>query len=185
MPILSTFVPIATTTVSGAGTKSITFSSISSTYTDLRILLIARQGDSGAGTSSSSSALIVNSDSGSTYGYLYAGSNPSGQYAGASDVTYAYYGETASDGNTVGVFSTTVIDIPNYKTTTGWKQVTTQNWSPNTARSGSSFGGYMFFNANVWRNTSAVTTVTIYASTSTTMDFEIGSQATLFGIKAA
>jgi hypothetical protein len=184
MPTL-TFDPIASTTISSGSVSTITFSSIPSTFTDLRVLLFARQGDGSAGSSSSGSGLRLNGDSGSNYGACYAGANPGGQYAGAFAGDYVYYGETAQDGNTSGVFTANWIDIPNYRNTNCWQQVLGQSYSPNTARSGGAYGGYMFWNANVRRNTEAITSITIWCGApSTATVYEIGSMATLYGIKA-
>lgn len=183
---IATFEPIATYSVGNTGITYVEFTGISATYTDLRLMVFMRQGDGGAGTSSAGSQLIVNGNTGSNYGTSYAGANPTGQYTGASANTQAYYGETSQDGNTSGVFSSSIVDIPSYSTTTGWKQITGQSWSPNNPYNGSSQGGYMFFNANVYRSTVAITAVRIYGgSVSLATELEIGCKVTLFGIKAA
>jgi len=58
----ATYEPIATTTVSGSSTSTVTFSSISGTYTDLVII-----GNLGSQTTNAFPYLQFNGDTGSNY----------------------------------------------------------------------------------------------------------------------
>jgi len=70
----ATYEPIATTTVSNSSTSTVTFSSISGTYTDLIII-----GNLGSETTNAFPYLQFNGDTGSNYSYtqLYGNGNGS------------------------------------------------------------------------------------------------------------
>lgn len=159
-----TYEPIATTTV-GTATPSITFSSIPQTYTDLRIVF------SGKSTTGLSSLILrLNNDTSTAnyYGYnMYSQSTtPTGSFE--SSLGYINVGAMAVSLNS------SVIDIFKYTITTyrallirGSNSYTSLNERRASAK---------------WLGTTAITTVTL---TSSSNNLEVGSMATLYGIKAA
>ena len=162
MPI--TYEPIATSTLGSAGT--FTFSSIPSTYTDLRIVIF--------GIAGNSPSLRFNGDSGTTYSFtsLYGAGTSSGSYgtANTNQVTIA---------NGVGPDNTTpylaTADVFSYAGSTN-KTVLT------TISNGKSGTGSVERSSALWRSTSAINSVTIFG---TGTNFAAGTTATIYGIKAA
>lgn len=160
-----TYDPIATTTASGSS-SSITFSSISGTYTDLRIVVNCTN-DSGANY-----GLFVkfNSDTASNYSFtrLY-GDGTSAISNRGSSVAYATMGWTSS-----GTLATFTADLNNYANTTTYKTLLNRN-SSSVSRVGAV--------VSLWRSTSAITSIEIYNESNA--NFTSGSTFTLYGIKAA
>lgn len=140
----NTYVPIASTTISSTLTEVI-FSSISSAYTDL-ILIVAPTAGATADT-----ALQFNSDTGANYSRTYLTGNG----------TAASSGRTSSDtrlrltynGVTAGANGMQIINIMNYANATTNKTVLNRN-------SNATYGTDA--NVGLWRSTAAITTVRIY-----------------------
>ena len=167
MVMASTYEPIATSTL-GSAASSITFSSIPSTYTDLRLVFIGTvSADTGA-------YITFNSDSGSNYSFSsILGSGASAGAQNRTDQTSQwlyYYGNMSS---TVPTFVTT--DIFSYTGSTFKSSLSTKNGDFNGSGSIQSM-------CSMWRNTSAINRIDIYSQSGT---FSIGTRATLYGIKAA
>lgn len=157
----STYTPIATTTL-GSAAASYTFSSISSTYTDL--VLVANL----LGTTRTDTHLQFNSDTASNYSFTFiygegTGGGTSGKYTAQTDI---YIGEGATN-------STNIIHVNNYAKTTTYKTLLATAAYP-TDGVGKSVG--------LWRNTAAINTIKIFRNSGT---FSIGSTFTLYGIAAA
>ena len=164
MPAGATYEPIATNTLSSANT--ITFSSISASYTDLRIILM------GTNSSANDVAIRLNSDSGSNYSYTRLGGNGStASSSRVSNSTYAY-GGTAM-GSTIP--SLHIIDFFSYAGSTN-KTILAQ-----TSRDQNGSGEVERL-VNLWRSTSAITSISLSSGLA---DFSSGTTATLYGIKAA
>ncbi len=159
----TTYEPIATTALSGA--SSVTFSSIPSTYTDL-VIVVAGAVNSG----SQNFDMRLNSDTGTNYSRTFVSANggaASGRESNYSYITldrYSYF--TTEQSNMI-------INLLNYSNTTTNKTVLVRG---NNAPVGTSAV------VGLWRSTAAISTVYMYLSGST---FASGSQATLYGIKAA
>ena len=168
MAAAQTYEPIATTTL-GSAAASITFSSISSAYTDLRIVII------GTGNSASIAQLRFNGVStGSTYSSTYMYGN--GTSALTSSRTARSGGIDFFEGSvstTIPTFST--IDIFSYTGSTYKTCLITgsldQNGSGKTERI-----------TGLWSSTAAITTVALVGNG---MNWAAGTRATLYGIKAA
>ena len=162
---------IATVTVGGGGSSSITFSSIPSTYQHLQIRGILR--DSGTGTAYDN--LRMNSDSGSNYSWHYLQGNGSTVAAGAgatqtSIATLEYPGTSY----TSGIFGGKIIDILDYANVNKYKTARFfSSWDANGA------GGGAWFGSGSWQSTSAVTTITLTAGNT----YAEGTQFALYGIK--
>ncbi len=164
MPASNTYEPIATTTLTNA-VSSVTFGSIPQTYTDL--ILIATP----INTAATSLNLYFNSDTGTNYSCtrLYGqGSAASSDRQTNTSSSFGGWGTGGSSGPYL--FN---VQIMNYSNTTTNKSMITRI-SEMTA-------GYTGLLASLWRNTSAVTSLTFNGNN----NFGVGSTFTLYGIKAA
>jgi hypothetical protein len=169
-----TYEPIATTTLTTAG-NTVTFSSITGTYTDL-ILQVNNQMSGASGFK-----LRFNSDSGSNYSetYIsgYAGSAYSGRITNGSSITNnLVYGDSV----TANVFTPNIIQIQNYSNTTTYK---TALWRYGSVLSAGGTTGDITGIIGLWRSTSAITSIEITPWNA--VNFNSGSTFTLYGIKAA
>lgn len=161
----TTYEPIATFSSTGSSSL-ITFSGISSAYTDLQLVMqllptasqsfITRMGNGTA-------------DSGTNYSATYIfGSGSSASSARVSNQTSILGGWGNSTGNSVNI-----MQFMNYSNTTTFKTTLVRL---NNAGDGVAAA------VNLWRNTAAIDIITVAASTG---NFASGSTFTLYGIKAA
>jgi hypothetical protein len=163
MPDTSTEVAIATTTLSSA-TNTITFNSISGSYTDLRLVITA------TATSTSSSVNIrLNNDSGSNYSITRLYGN------GSTASSDRFTNRTQIDSTLVGFLDTTpvliTLDILSYTGSTNKTVLLTQSEDNNGS-------GYVGRAVSLWRNTAVVTRIDIIC----TQNMDAGTTATLYGI---
>ena len=153
-----TYAPIATSTVSGTSTSTVTFSSIPQTYTDI-FYSIYTPTIAGVNTNAN-----FNGDTGTNYSWtqFYSdgttastqrGTNTAYMLSGISDGTAAITGH-----------------ILNYTNTTTYKTL--------LARGGGN--RYADIGINVWRSTAAITSVSFVAG-----NWSSGSVITIYGILAA
>ena len=162
-----TYEPIATTTL-GSDTSSVTFSSISGSYTDLVLVCSIQQ----SGTDDF--GIRFNGDTGSNYSRTNL--HGSGTVAGSarssntSQITISYYGYPPSAAST---FGTEIINIQNYSNTTTYKTVVAR---ANNAGTGTDA------TVGLWRSTSAITEVLVRINAG---NLKTGSTFTLYGIKSA
>ena len=157
----NTYTPLATTTISGSPT-SVTFSSISGSYTDLVIVM-------GFSLSANDEIDITfNSDTGANYSRTYMEGNgtTTSSARGTNLNAIAILGR--------GNLMTNIINIMNYANTTTYKTVLARFSSPSNII-GTEVG--------LWRDTSAITTIRLNLRTSQT--YVAGSVITLYGIAAA
>lgn len=159
----TTYEPIATTTLASTST-TITFSSIPSTYTDLRLVLIGKNG-----VGSNSIILRFNSDTGTNYSRNYIEGDGTTAAAGRNQNATSI---TVGDNGTAVCFST--IDVFSY-TTSAYKAVICRTFND---KNGS---GTANQTVGLWRGAAAINTVQF----SLADPFSIGTTATLYGIKAA
>jgi len=161
----ATYEKIATNTL-GSATNSITFSSISGSYTDLVLILNI----TGFSDPSYSGALRFNSDTGSNYSLtnLYGDGSSAGSDRTTSAAQIQSYGKAIGVPNAV---SSAITNIQNYSNATTYKTVLTR-WGQ--------AGAGLNANVGLWRSTSAITSVTIFGLNSNT--FSTGSTFTLYGI---
>lgn len=160
----STYTPIATT--NAGGLQTITFSSIPSTYTDLRIVCNSSSADQNVFIRVGNGSV----DTGSNYSQtVFYGDGTNALSGRASNATRFSY----NDGSAL---SAATIDIMNYSNTNVNKTCLIRS-NPNT--------GITRVEAYVelWRSTSAINIITIF--TSGVLNFSTGSTFTLYGIKAA
>jgi hypothetical protein len=165
----STYERIATTTLSSA-TASYTFSSIPGTYTDL-VLASSCLGVTGV---SYIEMIRFNSDTGSNYSNTFTGGYVSSAGSNRnSNVSYIFVNHL-NGYFTTGNPMTGVTHIPNYSNTTINKTVLSRGGGAATD---------VAMMAGLWRNTSAITSITILFQSST--DLQAGSTFTLYGILKA
>lgn len=166
----ATYEPIATVTASGSS-STIDFTSIPSTYTDLRLIANVRSADSRSGYQS-----VSFSYNGSTSS-LYSGTIVYG--SGSSTLSYrqaaiVFEGLCSMNGLTSGIFLPNILDIMNYSNTTTFKPTL-------ISMGGAGLGVYK--QVAVYRSTAAISSIKIAEPSA--LNWVAGSTATLYGIKAA
>lgn len=161
----ATYEPIATATLSSAGT--ITFTSIPGTYTDLRVIAVGNP--NGAAIT-----LRFNSNSSNVYSRTRIVGDGSTATSGRST------GDTWIDaGPSSGATSTpymVTFDIFSYAGSTNKTVLGTQSFDYNGS-------GYVARTVSLWRNTSAITSILVAGDGSGNLDS--GFTATLYGILKA
>jgi len=156
----TTYEPLATTTL-GSAARSITFSSIPGTYTDLVVVIRS------LASAEAYFATTFNSDTGTNYSSTYLFGNGTSAFSSRQSNAGSIAG-SRSDTNAVFI-----LNIMNYANTTTYK--TTISRTSNSAQVAMTTVG-------LWRSTSAITSVTVSGQDS---DWSSGTMATLYGIKAA
>jgi hypothetical protein len=171
----STYTPIATTTLTSTE-NLVTFNSFSG-YTDLVIVASVKN--------TGSSVYVV-----SWGGIRFNGDTTANKYSNTSIVSStAGAGSISTDSSVSNAlacanvfrtdhdnFNTTVIHIPNYASTTTYKNAL-----------GTSTGSmrFVFESIGIWKDTAAITSLTLVSEDSSASRFAIGSTFTLYGILAA
>jgi hypothetical protein len=160
----STYTPIATNTLT-SNQPSVTFSSITSSYTDL--VLVLNTGATGA----IAAFMQFNGDTGSNYSFVQMWGN-NGSTAYSETVPSTSWIDLQSIGTTVR--HTNICNIMSYSQTNKQKGIISRSFDSNNNRWYQSIG--------TWRNTAAINQIYVYASSGS---FITGSSFTLYGIKAA
>lgn len=165
----ATYENIATTTLS-SGADTIVFNSIGGSYTDLRLVLVAKSQP----TNNRFPAIRFNSDSGANYARIRLAGNGSAASTttGTSETSISVLQTGMDDTNTVLI----TFDIFSYAGSTN----KTVLWTASEDDNGS---GSVVRGVGLWRNTAAITSITLTATSGTGI-YAAGSTATLFGIKA-
>jgi hypothetical protein len=157
-----TYTPIATTTIN-TSTNTVTFSSISSAYTDL--VLVCNLLD----TSNNQIAIQVGNgsvDTGSNYSATrLIGNGSAASSAKTSAASYMYMGISGT------VFGTCLFNFQNYSNTTTFKTVLGRTGHANYDVEST---------VGLWRSTAAINTIKVYGFTNI-----LGSTFTLYGILKA
>jgi hypothetical protein len=166
VPASATYEPIATTTL-GSNTASVTFSSISASYTD--IILVANLGS----TTTPSICLQFNSDTGSNYSmtnlYGNGSSVTSSRQSNISQMNFNFL----DPGTTI--VSTMLFNIMNYSNATTYKSVLGRF---------SNAGKGTQATVGLWRSTAAINTIKVMLDSTGPLLLS-GSTFTLYGISAA
>lgn len=165
MPDVSTEVAIATTTL-GSAAANIVFSSITGTYADLRLVIVA--------TSGSTDELSIRFNSDTATNYSYTRITGSGTAAGSARVTNA--NRLDIDGGSAVLNSTPslrTVDLMSYSGSTFKTALVTTSGDTDGA-------GGVLRSVGLWRSTSVVTAITIFAAGGTNL--AAGTTATLYGI---
>ncbi len=166
MPAGSTYTPIATTTL-GSATSTVTFSSISGSYTDLVFVF------SGNTSAIANSFLRFNSDTGSNYSMTWMAGTGSAAASGRETSQTRLLIDVYGYANPSNI-TNKVMSIQNYSNTTTFKTV--------LGRANNSAAGTDAL-VGLWRSTSAITQIDILTLSATT--FSVGSTFTLYGIASA
>jgi hypothetical protein len=167
----ATYEPIATTTL-GSAAAGVTFSSIPSTYTDLRLIITATNV-----SVNDDIQFQFNSDTGTNYSWTrLSGNGTSAASSRTTSATQLY----ATDG---GNLSTTIpglaiIDIFSYAGSTNKTCLINGSFDQNGS-------GWVERNVGLWRSTAAINTIYIFSGGIAGAYFATGSRFTLYGIKAA
>jgi hypothetical protein len=166
----STYTPIASTTLTNSTTGDLVFSSIPSTYTDLRVVISARGNN--AGTTEGVWFYV------GAYGNDMSGTNLTGNGSSAasareSNVNQLVIGQIAGNTATAGVYSVITVDVFNYSNTTTNKTFLCRSNNADSLVSAT---------VGLKRNTAAVSTLTFFLQNGT--KWQTGSTFTLYGIKA-
>ena len=164
MPDVSTEVAIATTTL-GSAASSITFSSIPSTYTDLRLVFVF------AGNAAVNPRVRFNGDTASNYSQTaIMGDGSSAQSTRGTSQALIY--TTIYNGLASGVPGLFTMDVLSYKGSTFKTALLTGSTDSNGS-------GQVERDVALWRSTSAITQIDLISGSST---FNAGTTATLYGI---
>jgi len=160
-----TYTPIARTTLSTAS-STVTFSSISGSYTDLVLVVNSRN------AATATCWVTLNSDSGSNYSNtILEGNGSTSVSARQSNQTRGY--TTYNSGPVSTNFSfNQIINFMNYSNTTTYKTFLSR--ANEASRATETL-------VTLWRSTAAITSI-VYESNS---NFQAGSTFTLYGIAAA
>lgn len=158
----STYEKIATTTL-GSNSGTVTFSSITSAYTDLVVILNP--------TTSAEVNLTCqfNSDTASNYSFTYMLGDGTGTEAGRS-TTQSHIVTGGLKNPTIG---TQIWHINNYSNATTYKTLISRSNGSNK---------FVAIYTGLWRNTSAISSLSIGVTSGT---LQTGSTFTIYGIKAA
>ena len=159
-----TYIPLATQTVSGTSTSTITFSSIPATYTDLILVF------NGYTNAQASCYLRFNNDSATNYSdtrLLGSGSSA----ASDRDTSIAQINAFVSTSTSNNINE--IIQIQNYSNATTYK-TSLLRWN--------NAGSYVAAIVGLWRNTAAINRIDMILSTSY---FVAGSTFSLYGVTAA
>ena len=168
----ATYTPIATTTLgSNQANGYLIFSSIPSTYTDLRLIISTRSTNA-----SSTDDLYVRfngSSTGYSWTYLHGnGTAAASSRASSQNVALLGFGLAAASA-TSGIFDSVNADLNNYSNTTTYK----------TMLSRYSTQGYVGADVSLWQSTAAINSITLYWISG--QNFATGSTFTLYGISSA
>lgn len=161
-----TYEPISTTTLSSAA-ATVTFSSISGSYTDLVLVVVSKW----TGSGNSSYGMRFNSDSGSNYSRTYLlGDGGSASSARATNQTNTYNGQVNAT-----EWSPAIFHIMNYSNSTTYKTIVSRT---------DQTGSYVTAMVALWRSTNAITSIDLgYFDTAS--NWASGSTFSLYGIKSA
>ena len=164
----STYTPIATTTL-GTATSTVTFSSISGSYTDLVLIF------DGNTSAIANTFMRFNSDSSSPgkYSMTWMAGTGSSALSGRESSETRLLIDVYSYPNPSNI-TNKVMNFPNYSNTTTYKTVL---WRSNNSAAG------VEALVGLWRSTDAITRIDILTLSATT--FSVGSTFTLYGIAAA
>lgn len=166
----ATYEAIATTTL-GSNQASVTFSSISGSYTDLVLIMNCRLASAGF-----AALLQFNGDTNTNYSVTELYGNGSSAASGrASNISGAYLTNNLAVGDTTSTYAPFIVNIMNYSNTTTYKTVLSRFSNANTGVDAI---------INLWRSTSAINEVKI-GLTGSGGNYASGSTFTLYGILAA
>ena len=171
----NTFRKIQTVTVGSGGSASIDFTSIPQTYTDLKIILSARDNRTSAVNDFARLAFNSDTTNGNYTGILlYSDGSTANGYTFTSAAAYRYGGEINGPSSTANCFSSSEIYIPNYRGSNN------KSYSSESVVEMNSTTGLGTLVAGLWSNTAAITSISLTPANGTL--FLEYSSATLYGV---
>ena len=168
----NTYVALDKVTLTTSIEGEITFSSIPSTYTDLVIVVSARNT---ASVTHTGLYLYANGNASGIYSWTFMQGDGTTATSSRGTSTLIFTGSVPGALATSGSFGTTIINIPNYSNTTTYKTVLSRANNFTTGPVGASVGLYP--------STNAISSIAL--STGGTGLLVAGSTFSLYGIKAA
>jgi hypothetical protein len=170
----NTYVKIASVTVGAGGAATMAFSSIPSTYTDLKLVISGRTTEANW---YSNLLMNFNGSSAAEYSFLRligigTGISTDGPFTGQTTI---YVGETDGSTATASTFGNFDVYIPNYSGSNN-KSLSIDKAMENNSSSNNILG----FVAASWTNTSVISSITLTPASGTFVQY---STATLYGIK--
>ena len=166
-----TYEPISTTTL-GSNSQTVSFTSISGSYTDLVVVISGVISNQGANATNPN--ITFNSDTGSNYSvtWIYGDGSSAGSGRQSSQTKALFGGFTTVRGMAT-------IQIQNYSNTTTYKTFISRN-SVTDSATGQAVSAW----AGLWRSTSAITSFTLDSGRSDA-PWASGTMFTIYGIKSA
>ena len=169
----NTYTLISSNTLSSSA-ASVTFSSIPSTYTDLVVRISAR---TDRATTSTGIRLTFNGSSAANYSYTYVlGNGSAASSSFTSNNTLATFGSVNAATSTANTFSSHELYIPSYNASQN------KPFSSSNAFENNTTAAEVSAYANLWSNTSAISSITFTQAGSGT-SFVTGSSFYLYGVK--
>lgn len=166
----STYEHIASYTVTGSATSSITLSSIPATYTDLELITSTK---CSASYNNDSASVILNGDTASNYYWTQIKGPTSGAIYSNGSGASGRAGALVINDMTSTKFSADTMFFNGYADTTGYKTIMSRFHGDNIG----------YFSA-MWKSTSAINSIKLLVDTAGDA-FQIGTTVNLYGIKAA
>lgn len=164
-----TYEPIATTTL-GASSTSVSFTSISGSYTDLVLVMNIKSTSAG----STDINLNFNSDTTALYSRTILAGNGTSAFSARSSGATTIQLNNWSAATTTSTNFNAVVNVMNYSNTTTFKTILNRSNNADNATEAL---------VSLYRSTNAITSMQLTPGASRA--FDIGSTFTLYGIKAA
>ena len=156
--------------VLGGAVATVTFSSISGSYTDLQLVVSSTNA-----TAPTFLGIYFNGDTATNYSYRYLKGDRTSVTGGSTQTSASLVLAQSTESTTTP--SLMVVDVFQYANTTPYKTVIAQHASDQSASGG------VTVSCGLWRNTAAITSITIRNNNS--YNFNVGSTFALYGIKSA
>ena len=166
----NTYKLISSVTVGGTSVATMEFTSIPATYTDLKVVISARNDGSPPGN-------ILMGFNSSTANFTNKFIQGSGTTVGSSSVAQMI-GDMDGSGETANTFNNIEVYIPNYRSSNY------KSFSSESVNETNGVTAYQQFTTNLWSDTSAITSIQITNRTSPRL-FVQYSTAYLYGISNA
>ena len=173
---LGDFQSIATITL-GSDSASATFNSIAADWQHLQLRCLYKTSRATPSVGAAYLTIRANSDSGSNYSFHRLYGEGTGAFSdGTANATYFNGGNMIGNSSTTNVFHAAVIDLLDYADANKYKTMRALNGVDNNGS-----GNIALFSSS-WRNTNAITSLTLGADAGT-YNLLAGSTFALYGIK--
>ena len=175
----SSYESIASVTVGSGGSSTVTFSSISASYTHLQVRLIARGGRTDSDTAAGGLYIQLNSNYLTSQHQLRGNGSATAAIANSGGLSNgALVLWVPASNATSGIFGAGIVDILDYANTNKTKVVRILSGDDING------GGYLALGSGLWNSTSAITSIT-FGSTDGIGTIPQYSSFALYGIKGS